>query len=92
MAPLGSTTSISGIRGCPRSAAAVERRCQRFAIVDAHDDHLLGQVGLGVNVQQMSAEGYYWVVASERGRGVASVLSAWLRIGGLPRASSVSSC
>lgn len=44
----------------------------RFAIVDADDDHLLGQVGLAVNLQQLSAEGYYWVVATERGRGVAS--------------------
>ena len=44
----------------------------RFAIVDAGDDRLLGQVGLGVNPRHLSAEGYYWVVPSERGRGVAS--------------------
>jgi RimJ/RimL family protein N-acetyltransferase len=43
----------------------------RFAIVDADDDRLLGQVGLGVNTQHLSAEEYYWVAATERGRGVA---------------------
>lgn len=43
-----------------------------FAIVDADNDRLLGQAGLGVNAQHVSAEGYYWVAASERGRGVAS--------------------
>jgi ribosomal-protein-alanine N-acetyltransferase len=44
----------------------------RFAVVDAHDDHLLGQVGLNFNPRHVSAEAHYWVVASERGRGVAS--------------------
>lgn len=44
----------------------------RFAIVDAHDDHLLGQVGLHFNPRHVSAEAHYWVVAPERGRGVAS--------------------
>jgi len=44
----------------------------RFAIVDPDDDRLLGQVGLGVNSRHLSGEGYYWVVPSERGRGVAS--------------------
>jgi [ribosomal protein S5]-alanine N-acetyltransferase len=45
----------------------------RFAIVDdAHDDHLLGQVGLHFNPRHVSAEVHYWVVGSERGRGVAS--------------------
>jgi RimJ/RimL family protein N-acetyltransferase len=53
----------------------------RFAVVDAQDDHLLGQVGLHFNPQHVSAEVYYWVVASERGRGVAfralSLLIDW---------------
>ena len=44
----------------------------RFAVVDAHDDHRLGQVGLNFNPRHVSAEAHYWVVASERGRGVAS--------------------
>lgn len=44
----------------------------RFAVVDAHDDRLLGQVGLNFNPRHVSAEAYYWVVASERGRGIAS--------------------
>jgi len=44
----------------------------RFAVVDAHDDHLLGQVGLNFNPRHVSAEAHYWVAASERGRGVAS--------------------
>ncbi len=44
----------------------------RFAVVDAHDDHLLGQVGLNFNPRHVSAEAHYWVDASERGRGVTS--------------------
>jgi [ribosomal protein S5]-alanine N-acetyltransferase len=44
----------------------------RFAIVDADDDRLLGQVGLNVNVRHVSAEGHYWVTAPNRQRGVAS--------------------
>jgi RimJ/RimL family protein N-acetyltransferase len=44
----------------------------RFAVVDAHDDHLLGQVGLSFYPRQVSGEAYYWVDASERGRGVAT--------------------
>lgn len=44
----------------------------RFAVVDASGDRLLGQVGLGINDRQLSAEGYYWVDRSERRRGVAS--------------------
>jgi RimJ/RimL family protein N-acetyltransferase len=45
--------------------------CPRFAIVDAETDRLLGQVGMAVQEFQ-SAELFYWVVAAERGRGVAS--------------------
>ena len=44
----------------------------RFAIVRSDDDRLLGQVGINVNVRHVSAEGHYWVNASDRGRGVAS--------------------
>ncbi len=44
----------------------------RFAIVDPDDDRLLGQVGLNVNVRHLSAEGHYWMKASDRQRGVAS--------------------
>lgn len=43
----------------------------RFAIADAADDHLLGQVGMAVT-DQGSAEAYYWVVPSVRRRSVAS--------------------
>lgn len=42
-----------------------------FAVVDAQDDHLLGEAGLNFNPRHVSAEAHYWVVASERGRGVA---------------------
>ena len=42
-----------------------------FAIVDP-DDRLLGEVGLNVNARHISAEGHYWVTASQRQRGVAS--------------------
>ncbi len=44
----------------------------RFAIVETDDDRLLGQVGLNVNIRHVSAEGHYWVTASERRRRVAS--------------------
>ncbi|HZT66855.1 MAG TPA: GNAT family N-acetyltransferase [Acidimicrobiales bacterium] len=44
----------------------------RFAIVKADSDRVVGQVGLGVDERHRSAEGYYWVAAPERGRGVAS--------------------
>lgn len=43
----------------------------RFAIADA-DDGLLGQVGMAVNAHHRSAEVYYWVMAAERRRGIAS--------------------
>lgn len=42
-----------------------------FAIVGP-DDRLLGEVGLNVNARHISAEGHYWVTASERQRGVAT--------------------
>ncbi len=45
----------------------------RFAVVHPDDDRLLGQVGLNVNVRHLSAEGHYWVKASDRQRGVASL-------------------
>jgi [ribosomal protein S5]-alanine N-acetyltransferase len=44
----------------------------RFAIVHPDDDRLLGQVGLNVNARHVSAEGHYWVKASDRECGVAS--------------------
>lgn len=44
----------------------------RFAIIDSGEDRLLGQVGLNVNARHISAEGHYWVTASDRQRGVAS--------------------
>jgi len=44
----------------------------RFAIVDPHDGRLLGQVGIYVVAHQRSAEGFYWVAAGERRRGVAA--------------------
>jgi RimJ/RimL family protein N-acetyltransferase len=43
-----------------------------FAVVDADDDHLLGEVGLNFNPRHVSAEAHYWLDASARGRGVAS--------------------
>lgn len=44
----------------------------RFAIVDSDTDRLLGEVGLNVNARHLSAEGHYWVKASDRQRGIAS--------------------
>ena len=61
----------------------------RFAIVDADDDGLLGQVGVGVNAQLRSAEGYYWVAPWARDRGVASqavgLVADWAFSKGLER-------
>lgn len=48
----------------------------RFAIVDAPTDRLLGQVGMAVDETHQSAEVFYWVVATERGRHVASTALA----------------
>ena len=52
-----------------------------FAVVDAHGDHLLGQVGLNFNPRHVSAEAFYWLDAPARGRGVAfralSLLIDW---------------
>ena len=44
----------------------------RFAAVASDDGRLLGQIGIAVNEHQRSAEAFYWVVAAERGRGIAS--------------------
>jgi [ribosomal protein S5]-alanine N-acetyltransferase len=38
----------------------------RFAIADATDDRVLGQVGMAVNEHHRSAEAYYWVSPSAR--------------------------
>lgn len=61
----------------------------RFAIVDSIDDRLLGQVGVGVNPDQLSAEAYYWVSSGERGRGVASralgLMADWAFANGVER-------
>ena len=65
-------TEAGAVEWIKTGAAWWPKGYPRFAIVDARDDRLLGQVGLGVNLHQVSAEGYYWVVASDRGRGVAS--------------------
>jgi ribosomal-protein-alanine N-acetyltransferase len=50
----------------------------RFAVVDAKDGRLLGQVGMAVFEQYQSAEAYYWVTATDRHRGVASTSLALL--------------
>jgi RimJ/RimL family protein N-acetyltransferase len=44
----------------------------RFAIVDATNGTFLGQVGVSVCGRYQSAELFYWVTPSARGRGVAS--------------------
>jgi RimJ/RimL family protein N-acetyltransferase len=43
----------------------------RFAIVHGTSDELLGHVGLAVVDRHQSAEVFYWVTRSARGRGVA---------------------
>jgi RimJ/RimL family protein N-acetyltransferase len=45
----------------------------RFAIADAADERLLGQVGMAVNEHHRSGEAYYWVSPGERRCGVASL-------------------
>lgn len=61
----------------------------RFAIADARNDRVLGQVGMAWSDRYLSAEAYYWVLASERGRGVASTALAlvadWAFDGGVER-------
>jgi len=48
----------------------------RFAVADAMSGRFLGQVGMAVDEAYQSAEMFYWVVAAERGRGVASAALA----------------
>jgi [ribosomal protein S5]-alanine N-acetyltransferase len=61
----------------------------RFAVADARDDRLLGQVGMAVFEQYQSAEAYYWVTAADRQRGVASaslgLLADWAFERGIER-------
>jgi RimJ/RimL family protein N-acetyltransferase len=61
----------------------------RFAIVHPDDDRLLGQIGLNVNARHVSAEGHYWVNASERHREVASralgLVADWCFSNGIQR-------
>jgi RimJ/RimL family protein N-acetyltransferase len=64
-------TAAQALEWINRSNAWWPKGYPRFAIVDTDDDRLLGQVGLGVHAQHLSAEAYYWVAVSERGRGVA---------------------
>ena len=48
-------------------------RAVRFAIVDANDGSFLGQAGIGsLDWHDLVGEVFYWVVAEERGRGIAS--------------------
>lgn len=60
----------------------------RFAIVGPNDE-LLGQVGMAVNEHHRSAEIYYWVVGSQRRRGIASravgLLADWAFSKGIER-------
>lgn len=44
----------------------------RFAIAAADDDRVLGQVGIAIDEQRISAEGYYWVSPGARRRGIAA--------------------
>jgi ribosomal-protein-alanine N-acetyltransferase len=61
----------------------------RFAIVHRDKNRLLGQVGLNVNPRHVSAEGHYWVVPSDRQRGVASralgLVADWAFSNGIQR-------
>jgi [ribosomal protein S5]-alanine N-acetyltransferase len=61
----------------------------RFAIADAADDRVLGQVGMAVNERHRSAEAYYWVSPAARRRRVAwtalGLLADWAFAEGLER-------
>jgi RimJ/RimL family protein N-acetyltransferase len=61
----------------------------RFAITDATNGRLLGQVGMAVDEPYQRAEMFYWVAAPERGRGVASaalgLICDWALANGLER-------
>ena len=65
-------TEAEAVEWIDRSSERWSDGYPRFAIVDPDDDRLLGQVGLNVNARHLSAEGHYWVNASDRQRGVAS--------------------
>jgi RimJ/RimL family protein N-acetyltransferase len=60
-----------------------------FAIADAADDRVLGQVGMAVNENHLSAEAYYWVSPSVRRRGIASsalgLMADWAFTEGIER-------
>ena len=61
----------------------------RFAIVDAVEDRVVGQVGAAVNEQQRSAEAYYWVAHEARRRGIAAralaLVADWVFLNGVER-------
>jgi RimJ/RimL family protein N-acetyltransferase len=74
----------------PQARAWIERaadglqqaRVVRLAIVDARDGAFLGQVGIGdLDWDQQVGEIFYWTVATDRRRGVATratkLLAAW---------------
>lgn len=61
----------------------------RFAITDATNDQVLGQIGIAVTAHHRSAEAYYWILAERRGQGVASaalgLVADWAFANGVER-------
>jgi RimJ/RimL family protein N-acetyltransferase len=50
----------------------------RFAIVDPRANQVVGQVGMAVNWEYVSAEAFYWLARPGRGRGLAAAALALL--------------
>jgi RimJ/RimL family protein N-acetyltransferase len=65
-------TEIEATEWIERSNEGWSSGHPRFAIVDAVDERLLGQVGVAVNEHLRSGEAYYWVAPDARRRRVAS--------------------
>jgi RimJ/RimL family protein N-acetyltransferase len=65
-------TEIEATEWIERSNESWSSGHPRFAIVDAVDERLLGQVGVAVNEHLRSGEAYYWVARDARRRRVAS--------------------
>ena len=72
-------TILDARRWIDRANDGWQRDTPRFAIVDANTDRLLGQIGIAANESLGSAEMFYWVVASARRRGVASMAIGLVR-------------
>ncbi len=66
------TCTSDAVEWIDRSNELWPKGVSRFAIADATDDAVLGQVGLSFSPLLCSAEAFYWVIADQRRRRLAS--------------------